>query len=279
MIVRESSLSRPSIELIFGVIVHAKGRAINAFQTAINYSMEVEVDANRFNCPSSECRWPLFNTLKVCAQTWNVTKYLRYYDGHVSLPNGISVMVGFNERLTLWTGSDPISHDVGPFNNNETDQSGTALTNAFIVYENGTEYSAIEILFQLCVNRYNMSVSRNVLFRTLQSSSTEATAVEAHLYQGDMINVQSIVSPDDNNEKFPFGGKRFTLMKSTLRSMLTGSVKFNRSEYLPADNNGRIGWLISDADTRKQRGQVMGDPFTEVVTNITRNVAAGLSGK
>lgn len=228
----------------------------------------------------------------MCVKTWNVTRHLEYSwkDGkvvHVALPNGVSKETERNvstEFAWLFPG-DPLSHDAAPIDlfkdmdwGNRSGRPSPSIMNLFVIYESvESPLVAIEVFFHLCVNRYNVSVSQNVLSRALDSSSTKTTfgPVLVPPYPGQLLNATSIVSPDDKEEKFPFGGLRFWLMKLSLDGWLSSNYDNSGNEIGTA--SARLAWMISDAFYRKETGQAISDPVMEAVTNLTRNIAMSIS--
>lgn len=206
-------------------------------------------------------------------------------NGTVSLPNGISVYLGDvaedfrRESLTLSSEHDPISHDARP-EDTSLEFTEPTLANVFLIYKDRADsITAIEMSFHLCVNRYNISVSQNVVSRILQSSSTKTTTEPPIIpsYRPQLSNITSIVSADDSKERFPFGKDQFSTMKSLLAFMLNGTSHWPHG--VPGEYVGRVGWLILDAFRRMDKGQTIEDPVMEVMANVTRNIAASLSWK
>ncbi|KAH6894460.1 hypothetical protein B0T10DRAFT_545972 [Thelonectria olida] len=255
--------------------------------TGLNYPIDDDLEISRPTCASSECSWPLFNTLEVCTKTWNVTKHLKYAVKdyrlvNISLPNGAFLGRDDKEPIKslntdfawLSTGHGPVSYDA-----NSSELTNTALSNFFLVYDSSrVSPSAVEVLFHLCVNRYDVSISENMVSQRLNSSSAKTVEEPVEIEGlGSNFNSTSIVSPDDEQVKFPIGGLGLSIMGSALDALLDGTY----NEYGGGDSlsspGTRFGTLLRTSTLKNPLGQGVEDPIMGVVANVSRNIAASLS--
>lgn len=144
-------------------------RIAGEIHTGLNYPIDGEVDISRPFCATNECRWPTFNTPEICTKAWHVANQLNFEmkDGrmvNIPLPNGVFLdaepqRTSRTDFVWLSSGHGPVSHEA-----NSSKLSETTLTNVLVFYLSGsTPPAAVEVLFHLCVNRYNVTMSQNVV--------------------------------------------------------------------------------------------------------------------
>ncbi|KAM0421049.1 hypothetical protein ACHAPT_011120 [Fusarium lateritium] len=256
------------------------GKVAREIHTGLNYPPESFFELNPPTCATSECRWPLFDTLEVCTKTWNVTRHLNHTFGNsgpqdASLPNGVRVTTANttwipadNALLWLVSGYDPISWDTNSSALNEV-----VLKNFFIIFS--AQYArptAIEVLFHFCVNKYNVSISENIVSRKLVNTSIDTEEVEVEIDENISINATAILSPDRYRVRYPFSSEGLYLIQYALSVVMNGSDHdecWSGAGAVPY----RLQRIIQDAVLNGQ-GE---NPIMEVVANVSRNIAASLS--
>lgn len=257
---------------------------VREIYTGLNYPVQDALDLNPPTCSTSECTWPLFDTLEVCAKTWNVTKHLTVTESSRGINN-----FSLSNGAFLHANTDPYSSMAWLLNGYPSlswaspDLNATAVSNFFVVYYDPTytEPSAVEVLLHMCVRTYNISMSENVISKKQVAVSTETVDGEAKIRMlGDTtVNVTSIVAPGRSDTNFPFGLMGFYLMQRAAQVMLNGT---SFSYYATGMSDmgsapARVESFLQEGFEMKDEHRVVEDPVMGVVTNMSRNIAASLS--
>ena len=161
------------------------------------------------NCPSGECRWPLYESLSVCSITKNVTDQLSVSDGeeplktfyNATLLDGSAYLyeefygeMSSTPKIINMTSPEPESESVFDFplvrESLIEDEDGKNLTAAtisqfFLIYTNNNadyhdknaRYRAAEILWYFCVNQYNTTVQEGKAHEEIVASTVKVSEV------------------------------------------------------------------------------------------------------
>lgn len=159
------------------------------------------------DCPTSNCTFPLFDSLGFCVKTANITDLLNVNVTYVADPNDLSVSpnssyhTAFVYNLTLPGTKDCYMITQSPYAfqaciqgsgrslafKNESDVASTSLFSIFYLFQapinrfgSGMQWNelgyqfAVEVLVQLCVQTFNVSVTKGVPASKVVSSKAEA---------------------------------------------------------------------------------------------------------
>ncbi|KAF4949626.1 hypothetical protein FSARC_13419 [Fusarium sarcochroum] len=263
------------------------GTISSQIYTGLNYPVEDEIGINQPSCATSECRWPLFNTLEVCTKIWDVTKYLDFgmEDGivvNISFSSGISYERIFHVRPSeygdlVWLTTNYRAVSYGPKWSKFTN---TTLFSFAVTYiHNEDPPLTLEVLFHLCVNRYKVTMKENVVSRQQEGSSTKTAygPIASDLPGAQEAEGDYILSPAGKPAKFPLAYMAFSSVDNRILNDTIYDGPATPSGYTkPAT---RFAYLFRAALMDKSRGRLRksGDPVLGVVTNVSRNIAASLS--
>lgn len=188
------------------------------------------------DCPSGECRWPLYESLAICSITKNITDQLTVEEGeeplktwyNATLLDGSAYLyeefygeMSSTPSIINMTSPDPETDSVFDFpliRESLVKEDGKNLTAAtisqfFLIYTNNNadyhnkdnRYRAAEILWYFCVNQYNTTVHEGQAREDIVASTvkvSEVHKVEPPLSSKPMKRAAGEISRVD-----PTGGK------------------------------------------------------------------------
>ncbi|KAI9147567.1 hypothetical protein HJFPF1_12593 [Paramyrothecium foliicola] len=190
-----------------------------AIFSGLNYGSGRLLQPEMPTCSTSNCQYPPVSSLEVCTKHWNVTSALNTtteemeraerISSNVALPNGLNVtfrsgysqldlhpspsMLGDQQYVPLWA------------TKNDSVITAPSLFNLTVFWYTTPGYDhlklgAVEILFYLCVNLYDVSVTDNIPSRVLINSTYNEfdgpIVVENTPYQ----NISGLRVPGDPTE-------------------------------------------------------------------------------
>ncbi|KAH0434164.1 hypothetical protein CcaCcLH18_05488 [Colletotrichum camelliae] len=136
----------------------------NGVYSGLHHSYEQEFPFEQPRCPTTECRWNDFSSLGLCVKTTNITDSFNvtYRAGRASGQGPLTNLTQAQLRITQM----PLA------------KGGVYLLNKsmltyFVGNQTANKIGAMEILFYYCVQRFKVSVEKNVASRTIVSTSAD----------------------------------------------------------------------------------------------------------
>ncbi|KAM5350587.1 hypothetical protein ACJ41O_007092 [Fusarium nematophilum] len=234
-------------------------------------------------CTTGECRWAKVNSLEICVKTWNVTDLLavnyttgggKQYPLSATLPNRVYADLDTSDatRVSLFAGGESLYES----REDDAPDSTAKILSFVLVYSamvdrndggSGGVVGAMEMLFHFCANRYDVSISENVLSQKLIASSSDIVYKEVSYGDGtSTVNTSCVAAPEDSDEFFPIGGYKTEMLATDLGIYLNGST---------ADGDG--GRQLDGLTPQRGKNVTTHVAFYGVVKNITENIGLSLT--
>ncbi|KAF4816302.1 hypothetical protein CGCSCA5_v006645 [Colletotrichum siamense] len=265
---------------------YIKGATYDAsIQAGLSHDSNTLYPFDQPGCPTTECRWRVFSTLAICTKMWNMTDQLTYnYNGNssrfvntgtprsLSLPNG--ALANFAPSLTGLVSLNNGQASLLPAA--EVPQS--AFFNFTVIFTTTKTTGAMEVMFYMCAQRYNVSVQNNVFSRTLIDSSAEVEEGTFLMPESTTskeqveVTTEAVTVPQEPGEAFPYGGTALTPLVESLSSAMNGTYPTTENERGRAPSR----YLNVLDVVRRERNGTEKQLF-EAVGNVTNNVARSLT--
>ncbi|KAI8157588.1 hypothetical protein K4K49_005285 [Colletotrichum sp. SAR 10_70] len=265
---------------------YIKGATYDAsIQAGLSHDSNTLYPFDQPGCPTTECRWRVFSTLAICTKMWNMTDQLTYnYNGNssrfvntgtprsLSLPNG--ALANFAPSLTGLVSLNNGQASLLPAA--EVPQS--AFFNFTVIFTTTKTTGAMEVMFYMCAQRYNVSVQNNVFSRTLIHSSAEVEEGTFLMPESTTskeqveVTTEAVTVPQEPGVAFPYGGTALTPLIESLSSAMNGTYPTTENERGRAPSR----YLNVLDVVRRERNGTEKQLF-EAVGNVTNNVARSLT--
>ncbi|KAH0441178.1 hypothetical protein CcaCcLH18_02088 [Colletotrichum camelliae] len=265
---------------------YIKGATYDAsIQAGLSHDSNTLYPFDQPGCPTTECRWGVFSTLAICTKMWNMTDQVKYnYDGNssrfvnagtpnsLSLPNGASA--NFASSLTGLVSLNNGQQSLLP----PAEVPRSAFFNFTVIFTTTATTGAMEVMFYMCAQRYNVSVQNNVFSRTLIHSSAEVEEGTFRVPESTTsdeeveVTTEAVTVPQEPGVAFPYGGTALTPLIESLGSAMNGTYPTTENERGRAPSR----YLNVLDVVRRERNGTEKQLF-EAVGNVTNNVARSLT--
>lgn len=266
----------------------------NTVYSGVSHSHESELPFAAPRCPTTECRWDDFNTLEVCAKTWDVAEHLdivskgsrgRY--SSVCLPGGTPVVLTSHRKgkASLETRRELLAAA-------GEDIPRSSLFNFSVVYYLGDlddeglqgtvpgRVGAVEAMLYFCVRRYSVSVRENVPSRELVGTTAAMDEVETHVDRFGFLwrpEAMWFNVPGEPGTNFSYRRIAADGLRQSLSMILDGSYSH---EYGPGGGRRNLApaRYVNVLEDVYKRGDLSNkERVVEAIRNVTNNVARSSS--
>ncbi|KAF4896243.1 hypothetical protein CGCVW01_v013859, partial [Colletotrichum viniferum] len=265
---------------------YIKGPTYDAsIQAGLSHDSNTLYPFDQPGCPTTECRWRVFSTLAICTKMWNMTDQLTYnYNGNssrfvntgtprsLSLPNG--ALANFAPSLTGLVSLNNGQASLLP----AAEVPQPAFFNFTVIFTTTKTTGAMEVMFYMCAQRYNVSVQNNVFSRTLIHSSAEVEEGTFLMPESTTskeqveVTTEAVTVPQEPGVAFLYGGTALTPLIESLSSAMNGTYPTTENERGRAPSR----YLNVLDVVRRERNGTEKQLF-EAVGNVTNNVARSLT--